>query len=94
MNETEIYDICMRIGEFNLKANNYFDMGIFGCDVKIEKQLEVDREKIITYINFKYPKVNVNKLLRKLKMYDSKGEVNGNMPTDVKILKEMILLEG
>lgn len=80
----------MRISEYNLRTNNYFNKGIFGHSAQERKQLEIMREQIVTYASSKYPGMMVTKALKQLKKYNKKGVPYPDMPTEIDEIVKLI----
>lgn len=90
MNEAELRDICFRIAEYNLRSNNYFRQGIREFNMQDRKMLEVERERLTSYVRIKFPNININNCLRQLRKKDDEGRLIPDMPNDIDVLMKML----
>jgi len=83
-------DVCLRVAEFNLRANYHFKQSICNFEEKNIKKLQIEREHITSYVSKKYPNLKISKFLREIKKYDEKNIPIQDMPNDFNLLMRLL----
>jgi len=90
---SEQLKLCMRIAEYNLQANKFFTGSILYGDLEKQKQLIIEREKLITAVLNKFSKCKIVDVLRVAKFTNVDGTKTHNVTSRIEEI-EAILNEG
>lgn len=80
----------MRVAEYNVQANKFFETNILYGDLEKQKMLKIDRERLVTAILNQYPNCNVNNILRKAKFSEIDGTKTKNITSNINKIEVLI----